>query len=526
MEEIDPLDAFMQSLNDTIGSYKNEDKSGVKRGIDELDEEYDIADFCEYMNTKEYLDRLNPGNEDTKESNSSKPFPLLLSAESSEPPFYNFTYTHISEIESMSLDELTRLKEKLRICTTGSRVPTPITKFDHISHCMPDKLMDNIKKMGFITPTPIQCQAIPSILMKRDTIIFGETGSGKTLSFLLPMTSLLSEHLKHDKDVNKFDLNCLVITPTRELCMQHYNTFKKLSKDIGITTVALMGDVDKAFLIKTLSKGCHVIISSMGRLADFVHSKVIDLSHIKLLVIDEADKLFTPINIKQTESLIGGTPTNKITVFVSATKTDKILDSMRKLAKSPIVISVGNPEAGYPIDKVDVNFIITQTLANKKLWLFDILPMLEDKGQVIIFCNTKSQVEELAEILNDPAIRQTNKVAIFARGIHGQMSANDRDNVVEKFKKLLFPTLVTTSVFSRGIDIASIKVVINFDAPKHFHEYCHRIGRCSRGESNGIAYTLIDPKRDLKMVIRIVEHLQMFGREVPNDLLKIVRGFK
>lgn len=336
-----------------------------------------------------------------------------------------------------------------------------------------DKLIQAVTDSGYTTPTPIQAQAIPSVLMMRDLIGIAQTGTGKTASFVLPMIDILAEGRSRARMPRS-----LILEPTRELAAQVAENFEKYGKYHKLSMALLIGGVSMGDQVKALEKGVDVLIATPGRLMDLYDRGNILLTGCGLLVIDEADRMLDMGFIPDIETICTRLPSTRQTLLFSATMPPPIKKLSDKFLSNPKYIEVARPaSANASIEQGKVRV----SSRRKRDTLFAML----DAGvhTAIIFCNRKTTVRDL-----NKALRQGG----FDSGeIHGDMEQRDRIAELDKFKDGTINILVASDVAARGLDIKGVSHVFNYDAPWHPDDYVHRIGRTGRAGASGKAYTFI-----------------------------------
>ena len=336
-----------------------------------------------------------------------------------------------------------------------------------------DKLIQAVTDSGYTTPTPIQAQAIPPVLMMRDLIGIAQTGTGKTASFVLPMIDILAEGRSRARMPRS-----LILEPTRELAAQVAENFEKYGKYHKLSMALLIGGVSMGDQVKALEKGVDVLIATPGRLMDLYDRGNILLTGCNLLVIDEADRMLDMGFIPDIETICTRLPAQRQTLLFSATMPPpikKLADKFLTNPKSIEVARTGSANASIEQGKVRVSS------RRKRDTLFNML----DAGvqTAIIFCNRKTTVRDL-----NKALRQGG----FDSGeIHGDMEQSARLAELEKFKNGTINILVASDVAARGLDIKGVSHVFNYDAPWHPDDYVHRIGRTGRAGATGKAFTFI-----------------------------------
>lgn len=339
-----------------------------------------------------------------------------------------------------------------------------------------DELLKAVEEAGYSEPTPIQRQAIPSVLMMRDLIAIAQTGTGKTASFVLPMIDVLAQGRSRARMPRS-----LILEPTRELAVQVAENFEKYGKNHKLSMALLIGGVQMGDQVKALEKGVDVLIATPGRLMDLFERGKILLTGCDLLVIDEADRMLDMGFIPDIENICTKLPASRQTLLFSATMPAPIKKLADKFLSNPKMIEVARPAT--------TNINITQWLVPAPSSGFakrDLLRRLlsaEDVRTAIIFCNRKTTVRELNKSLKKHGFRSAE--------IHGDMDQPARLAELDRFKTGDVNILVASDVAARGLDIKGVSHVFNFDAPWHPDDYVHRIGRTGRAGATGTAYTLV-----------------------------------
>ena len=363
-----------------------------------------------------------------------------------------------------------------------------------------DQLLRAVNESGYDTPTAIQQQAIPSVLMMRDLIGIAQTGTGKTASFVLPMIDILAEGRSRARMPRS-----LILEPTRELAAQVAENFEKYGKYHKLSMALLIGGVSMGDQQKALEKGVDVLIATPGRLMDLFGRGKILLNGCDLLVIDEADRMLDMGFIPDIEEICTKLPSTRQTLLFSATMPPPIKKLADKFLTNPKTIEVARPAS--------TNALITERLvevdARKKR---DVLRGLIESEQVktaIIFCNRKTTVRELAKSLKQYGYK--------AGEIHGDMDQASRIKELDFFKSGEINILVASDVAARGLDVKGVSHVFNFDAPWHPDDYVHRIGRTGRAGATGSAFTFVTPADEdaIAQIEKLTKHkIERVGKAV------------
>ena len=340
-------------------------------------------------------------------------------------------------------------------------------KFDQLS--LDHKIQKGIKAAEFITPTPIQEQAIPAALEGRDILGLAQTGTGKTAAFILP---ILQKLLKGPRR----RVRALIIAPTRELAEQIYQDSIRLGRGTGIRAVSIYGGVGKNPQLTALRQGAEIVIACPGRLLDHLGEDKIDLSGVEILVLDEADRMCDMGFLPDIKRILKHLPEKRQTLFFAATMPKEIRNLADTILKNPQQIQIGMIA---PVETVS-HALYPVPMQLKKPLLFSILEQTA-AGKVLIFTRTKHKAKNLAAML----LKKKYRVA----ALQGNMSQNRRQDAITGFRRGKYDILVATDIAARGIDVSEITHVINFDMPDTVDAYTHRIGRTGRAHKTGTAYT-------------------------------------
>ncbi|MFZ0546323.1 MAG: DEAD/DEAH box helicase [Candidatus Promineifilaceae bacterium] len=342
------------------------------------------------------------------------------------------------------------------------------------------RLLAGINDIGFETPTPIQEQAIPHVLAERDVMGLAQTGTGKTAAFMLPILQRLTKGPMRR-------VRALIVVPTRELAEQIHQATGELGRHTKIRSTAVYGGVGKGSQLNALQRGAEIVVACPGRLLDLAGEGQIDLSQVEVLVLDEADRMCDMGFLPDIRRILKLLPNKRQTLFFSATMPDDIRDLADNILKEPITVQIGIVAPAKTVSHA----IYPVTKKMKKRFLMAILDQTKT-GRVLVFTRTKHQARNLA--------RDLEKKGHNAAALQGNMSQNKRQKAINGFRSGKHDILVATDVASRGIDVADISHVINFDMPDTVDAYTHRIGRTGRAEETGMAFTLAVPDDDAVMV--------------------------
>ena len=357
------------------------------------------------------------------------------------------------------------------------------------------ELSQAVADLGYTAPTPIQEKSIPYVLMGRDILGSAQTGTGKTASFTLPMIEILASGRAKARLPRS-----LILAPTRELAAQVADSFEKFSTYHKLSMALLIGGVSFADQNAALDKGVDVLIATPGRLLDHFERGKVLLTDVKILVIDEADRMLDMGFIPDVERIVGLLPPLRQTLFFSATLSDDIKKLSDKFVSNPKVIEVAPPAS--TADTVAQHLIWTSP-RGKRGALRDLLRS-EDVKNAVIFCNRKRDISTLVTSLK--------RHDFDAVALHGDMTQSARLEALQKFKDGEVPLMIASDVAARGLDIAGLSHVFNFDVPGNAEDYVHRIGRTGRAGKSGRAFTIAAGEDDRKYVGAIEK---LIGNAIP-----------
>ncbi|HEX9092105.1 MAG TPA: DEAD/DEAH box helicase, partial [Anaerolineales bacterium] len=354
-----------------------------------------------------------------------------------------------------------------------------------ISFSFHPQINAGISAAGYSTPTAIQLHTIPPIMEGRDVLGLAQTGTGKTAAFVLPI-------LQHLMVGARGKLRSLILSPTRELAEQTHTNIGMLGRKTGLRSLTIYGGVNANPQIKGLRSGAEIAVACPGRLLDLIGQKVIDLSRIEILVIDEADRMFDMGFLPDVRRILAVLPRQRQTLLFSATMPDEIRGLANEFLNHPVKVDLG---VSRPVETIGhAVYPVDQT---RKPELLLALLRKSGNGQVLVFTRTKHRAKKLAA--------QLIKAGLLAASLQGNLSQNRRQEAMDNFRTGRVRILVATDIAARGIDVSQISHVINFDMPDTADAYTHRIGRTGRMSRQGTALTLVT-KDDLPM-IRTIERL-------------------
>jgi ATP-dependent RNA helicase RhlE len=355
-----------------------------------------------------------------------------------------------------------------------------------------EPLLRALAAENYLTPTPIQTEAIPLILSGRDVLGLAQTGTGKTAAFGLPLLQKLAET---GAQAGPRAVGALILAPTRELAIQIDQSLKTYGRHLKLRHAVILGGVNQNKQVAALRHGVDVLVATPGRLLDLVNQKHVVLGAAGFLVIDEADRMFDMGFIRDVRKIVGHLPKKRQSLLFSATMPDEVAHLVQEILHQPARIAI-TPKA-VTADKIEQRVYFVEQQAKRGL-LHELLQNPEMK-RVIVFTRTKHGANKVAD--------QIGKAGHAADAIHGNKSQGARQRALDNFRSGRLRVLVATDIAARGIDIDDITHVINFELPNVAESYVHRIGRTARAGSGGIAISLCDPSeraflRDIEKLIR------------------------
>ncbi|QDS74582.1 hypothetical protein FKW77_008246 [Venturia effusa] len=496
-EDVDPLDAFMSNLDHTM---PEADFMSMKKrpealyGEDVLGEETEIVEDDELAKfaARKKKKELKPVNHGKIEYE----------------PFKKQFYIEPEELKDMDDAELQALRFELDgIKVRGKDVPKPLLSWPQMGLSVP--ALEVIRSLKYEKPTPIQSQAVPTIMAGRDVIAVAKTGSGKTMGFLLPMF----RHIKDQRPLSKKDGPiAIVLAPTRELANQIHGECKPFLKALGLRAAVCFGQASLKDNIDKIKLGVEIVVATPGRLIDLAtvnNGQLLSFRRVTYLVLDEADRLWDMGFAPQVNALIHQIRPDRQFVMFSATFPPSMEELARKVLRKPVEIIVGGRATVAPeIEQI----IEVREQSSKFPRLLEILGEAyrdETEARTLIFVDRQEAADELFLVLTQ---RQ------FAVGsMHGGREQSDRSSTIEDFKSGALPIVVATSVAARGLDVKQLKIVINYDVPSHLEDYIHRAGRTGRAGQTGTCYTFITEEQG-RFAPDLCKALKQSGKEVPESL--------
>jgi superfamily II DNA/RNA helicase len=358
----------------------------------------------------------------------------------------------------------------------------PVSNFETLG--LHDAILKAVKDTGYTIATPIQAQAVPVAMTGQDVMGAAQTGTGKTAAFTLPILHRLMPFASASASPARHPVRALILTPTRELADQVYESVRRYAKHTPLRSTVVFGGVDIGAQKVALRNGCEVLIATPGRLLDHLTQKTVNLSQVGILVLDEADRMLDMGFLPDLDRIIRTLPTGRQTLLFSATFSNDIRKLARTYMNQPVELAVSQKNAtadtvtqiAYPVRSDEKRAAVVHLVKSRKL------------NQVIVFSNTKIGTARLARQLETDGIR--------AESIHGDKTQAERIKALEAFKAGELEVLVATDVAARGLDVAGIPCVINYDLPYNAEDYVHRIGRTGRAGAKGDAISLYGPSEE------------------------------
>ncbi|NMH65830.1 DEAD/DEAH box helicase [Shewanella salipaludis] len=349
-------------------------------------------------------------------------------------------------------------------------------------------LCHTLAGLGYDSPTPIQCEAIPAILAGRDLLAGAQTGTGKTAAFALPIVQLLAQAQATEAQAAEPQatepqaavraIRALILVPTRELAVQVHQSFVKYAQGSGLECGIAYGGVSIEAQASRFKTGIDILVATPGRLLDHLRQGALTLSQLQLLIFDEADRMLDMGFMDEIQALLRQVPDNRQTMLFSATLDEAIFGLSKTLLREPLRIQIARPNMAAAAIEQRVYAVD----AERKCELVCHLIASQQWQQVLIFSRTRQGADKLAQ--------QMLQAGIAAQAFHGDLSQGGREKVLQEFKQGKIQALVATDVAARGLDIVELKYVINFELPYVAEDYVHRIGRTGRAGNAGLAITL------------------------------------
>jgi len=506
-DDVDPLDAFMSGLGET----KRPKPAKTRRTAMEpklmFSDDEDMMEAVGDIDDDELAAVMKKKNK--------KELPTIDHSKVDYEPFRKNFYVEPQELQELDAEAVKSLRFELDdIKVQGANVPKPAQKFAQFG--LGTQVLDIIRNLGFEKPTSIQAQAIPAIMSGRDVIGVAKTGSGKTVTFLLPMF----RHIKDQRPLDKMDGPVgMILAPTRELATQIHKECRPYLKALDLRAVCAYGGAPIKDQIAELKKGAEIVVCTPGRIIDLLaanQGRVINLRRVTYLVLDEADRMFDMGFEPQITKLNSLIRPDRQTVLFSATFSRQMETLARKSLHKPVQIVVGGRSIVAPEITQIVEIVNEAGKWPRTLGLLGDLFAEDEDARALIFVERQEKADSL--LLN------LQKAGYPCVSIHGGREQIDRDTAIDDFKRGDVPIMIATSVAARGLDVKQLKLVVNFDVPSHLEDYVHRSGRTGRAGNKGTAVTFVCEDQP-KFSVDIVKALEQSEQPVPEELKKMADDF-
>lgn len=538
VEEIDPLDAFMSTLDADADT-----RPVSKARRSDIDERDDMEMFLDSITLAKKraaaatsLRTDADDNVDDDDEHKRKNMKIIESLPPANHASIKYAtirkafYTEAAEVAARPFADVERERRELHISVSGGDVKArslkPIVKFEHLP--LDRRLAESLTALGFSAPLTIQREALPVAMSGYDLIALAQTGSGKTVAYLLPMfTHILDQPpLAHDAT----GPIGLVLAPTHELAQQIYDVARDvLSVEVNrvskqrealLRGLAVTGGAQMYEQKQTLKRGVEFVVATPGRMIDMIKSKACSCERISFVVLDEADRMFAMGFEQQIRSIIGQVRPDRQVLLFSATFKKRLEELAADVLVRPVRISVGN-KGGQANERIVQIVEVFEAPELKYAWLIRTLPRLVDDGAVLVFVSHKKDAARLADDLKRNHVR--------ADCLHGDMPGPARKDSLERFRAKRYDVLVATDVAARGLDLPDVRTVVCFDAAGDIHAHTHRIGRTGRGDGAeallGQAYTLLSAQ-DADFAALLVDSLRVAKQEVTMPLMQLASRAK
>lgn len=501
-EEIDPLDAYMATLvpeMSTNGKQLGQAFYGDETEVDM--EAVDTEDLLAANTTKK----------------AKREIPVVDHSKEDYDPFRKNFYVEPAELKELTPEEVADLRLELDgIKTKPETVPAPVVKWGQMG--LSAATLGVLEQLGYSKPTPIQSQAIPVAESGHDMIGVAKTGSGKTLAFGIPI-------IRHIVDQSPLSARdgpiCLILVPTRELCLQITKELKPFLKASNLRAVAAYGGAPIKDQIGELKRGHnHVLVATPGRLIDLLMSnsgRVLSFKRITYVVLDEADRMFDMGFEPQVTKIMANIRPDRQTVLFSATFPKNMQALAKKILTKPVEVTVGGRSVVPPEITQVVRVLKPEDKVNELLRHLGKAFHNDDDARALVFVERQDKAEDLLQILM--------KKGYPCNSIHGAKDQIDRSDAINDFKHGVLPVLIATSVAARGLDIPQLKLVVNYDCPTHLEDYVHRCGRTGRAGNTGTAITFIESPGQERFSAHIYKALKQSNVGIPAELEAMHRQF-
>jgi ATP-dependent RNA helicase RhlE len=366
-------------------------------------------------------------------------------------------------------------------------------------------LKSNLLKNGFKEPTAVQAQAIEPALAGRDVVATAQTGTGKTLAFVLPIIHLLGHEPSHS------GVRAVILSPTRELALQIGETFAQMAVGTQVRAAVVIGGVGEGSQLQAIRKGAQVLIATPGRLYDFLDRRLIDLGRVRILVLDEADRMLDMGFLPTIKKIMAAIPPERQTLFFSATIESSVAHLVETHVRNAVRVAIGSTTK--PVAKIDLH--LYEVEPDRKLGLLQMM-LREEDGSFLVFARTKHGADRLSKKLAREGVK--------AAAIHGDRSQSQRTQALRGFQDGYYRVLVATDIAARGIHVEGISHVVNYDLPQVPEDFIHRVGRTGRAGASGTASTFAtrSERADVANIERILA-TRLVRRTVSQDVSPEVR---
>jgi len=423
------------------------------------------------------------------------------------PKFEKNFYKEHPNVQARSQLDVDEFRNSKEITVCGRNVPRPCRSFGEVN--LPEHISNVIRRLNFTEPTPIQAQGFPIALSGRDMVGIAQTGSGKTMSFMLPACL----HINHQPPLGRNDGPIvLVLCPTRELAIQCQNVAGQFATSTRLRSTCIYGGASKGPQIRDLERGSEIVVATPGRLIDLIEMDKISLRRVTYLVLDEADRMLDMGFEPQIRKIIEQIRPDRQVLMWSATWPKEV----RKLAEDFLVdyiqINIGASQIHANHNILQIVDVVQEYEKEKKLVKLLEEIMGEKENKTIVFCETKRKTDDIT--------RRLRRDGWPAMSIHGDKSQPEREWVLKEFRSGKAPVLLATDVASRGLDIPDISFVINYDYPNSGEDYIHRIGRTARANRKGTAYTFFTPANG-KNATELIQVMEEAAQVVPEKLMQL-----
>lgn len=358
-----------------------------------------------------------------------------------------------------------------------------------------EPILKALKIKEYNIATPVQEKSIPVLFNNQDILCSAQTGTGKTAAFAIPILQKIYIEKLEQKTTNR-KIRALVLAPTRELALQIYDNFVEYSKYINVNSTVVYGGIKQARQVRDLQRGVDILVATPGRLLDLIKQKILSLSDVNYLVLDEADIMLDMGFVKDVKKIISMVKEERQTMFFSATLPKEIMNFASEILQNPIRIQVSPVEETIDIIKQTVYYVSKKS----KIKLLIKLLKQEEFKSVLIFSRTKRGADDI--------VKDLSLAGIISSVIHGDKAQGDRQKALKAFKKKEIRILVATDIAARGIDVVEVSHVINYDLPDVPETYIHRIGRTGRAGHGGVAITFCSPNQ-FNLLQDIEKHINM-----------------